>query len=585
MHRRVNRIKINKLYSDPEVFNPIIFHDGVNIILGEKSDSKTVRGRKTNGVGKSLSIEFLNFCLLKKYKDSRVSLIPDNILGSSVNLMLDIEIGQTKLTLIRNKQNQEKPSIKKNSKLINFENLDDAQAFLKDLTFIDLKSEPVPSFRSLISPLIRDERSEFKDILECFDVSKKILIDLTPHLYFLDISLDVYKKTNETVKKIEEKKTIAKNTKKEVTDGNQKKISEVKAELNSLDDELSKINEAIESFKSNEAFNTIEKDLIQLEDLLDTLRKKQKAIKYEYNKIKTLPKPERIDNNEIEILYNQFKKGLGEVVVRSLEEAIIFKSKVGEFQNTLVNQRALELQEELNEITEEIRNLDDKYSEKLRVFDQKGVLKNLKVSLKIYDQKNTEFAKLKALYNEYESAIKDKKTLMLKKSNEILELDDLIESNSNLLDSFLSTLLNVHDFIMGNKECSFTVETVNKNTTKKIIEIEMRIFDDGSHSVDRTKVFIYDMALLFNEYTRKRHPSFLIHDNIFDVDQDTLVQSLNFLADRETKHLDFQYIITLNRDKIENEEKLNIINLDIESHKVASFTKETKFLHRDYQEK
>jgi len=585
MHRRINRIKIKKLYSDPEVFKPITFHDGVNIILGEKSDSKTVRGRKTNGVGKSLSIELLNFCLLKRYKDSRVSLIPDNVLGASVNLILDIEIGQTELTLIRNKQNQEKPSIKKNSKLINFENLDDAQAFLKDLIFIDLKAEPVPSFRSLISPLIRDERSEFKDILECFDVSKKIPVDLTPHLYFLDISLDVYKKTKETVRKIEAKKAIAKNTKKEVTDGNQKKISEVKAELNSLDDELSKINEAIESFKSNEAFNTIEKDLIQLEDLLDTLRKKQKAIKYEYNKIKTLPKPERIDNDEIEILYDQFKKGLGEAVVRSLEEAISFKSKVEEFQNTLVNQRALELQEELNEITEEIRNLDDKYSEKLRVFDQKGVLKNLKVSLKIYEQKSNEFAKRKALYNEYENAIKEKKTLMLKKSNEISELDELIESNSDLLDSFLSTLLNIHDFIMGNKECSFTIETVNKSTTKKIIEIDMRIFDDGSHSVDRTKVFIYDMALLFNEYTRKRHPGFLVHDNIFDVDQDTLVQSLNFLADQETKHLDFQYILTLNRDKIENEEKLNIINLDIESHKVASFTKHSKFLQQDYQEK
>jgi hypothetical protein len=65
-------------------------------------------------------------------------------------------------------------------------------------------------------------------------------------------------------------------------------------------------------------------------------------------------------------------------------------------------------------------------------------------------------------------------------------------------------------------------------------------------SVDRTKVFIYDMALMINSHTKVRHPLFLIHDNIFDVDQDTLVESLNYLAERETDGIDFQYILTLN---------------------------------------
>ena len=113
---------------------------------------------------------------------------------------------------------------------------------------------------------------------------------------------------------------------------------------------------------------------------------------------------------------------------------------------------------------------------------------------------------------------------------------------------------------------------------------DMRTYDDGSHSVERTKVFIYDMALLFNEHTRVRHPKLLIHDNIFDVDQDTLVQSLNFLKIQEEKFDDFQYILTLNRDKIENEERRKLIQLDIPGHKIASFTKQNKFLKKDYKE-
>lgn len=585
MDRIVNRIKINKLYSEPEIFEPVVFSDGVNIILGEKSNATTGNGRKTNGVGKSMSIEFINFCFLKQFNDSRIKLIPEDVLHEDVYIKLDIEIGMHKLTMMRNKKNESKPIIKKDEEKIYFEKLDDAQMFLKGLIYSNLNGEIVPSFRSLIAPLIREERSEFKNILECYNVSKKIPIDFKPHLFFLNILLEAYKNTQETVKRIEEVKSLANNAKKEVTDNNRKKIGDVKAELNSLEDEIKKMNDAIESLKSNEAFNSIEKDLLKLEDLLDKLRKRQKATRYEYNKIKSLPKPEEIENDEIEMLYNQFKSGLGDMIVKTLEETVKFKTKVEEFQRALINQRAIELQDELYNIAEDIRKLDDEYSAKLKIIDQKGVLKNLKSSLNIFNQKNTEYSKMKGLYDEYEKAEKEKKSLYLKKSQEILVLDNVIEENKSVLDSFLNTLLEIHEYIMGNKECSFTIDTVNKKTSKKTISIDMRIFDDGSHSVDRAKVFIYDMALMFNQYTRKRHPGFLIHDNIFDVDQDTLVQSLNFLAHQENRYQDFQYILTLNRDKIEHEERLQQIKLDIENHKVATFTKKSKFLGQNYQEK
>ena len=44
------------------------------------------------------------------------------------------------------------------------------------------------------------------------------------------------------------------------------------------------------------------------------------------------------------------------------------------------------------------------------------------------------------------------------------------------------------------------------------------------------------------------------------------------------------YILTLNRDKIENEEKKKLIKLDISKHTVGTFTKEKKFLRCNYQE-
>ncbi|MBP2029065.1 uncharacterized protein YydD (DUF2326 family) [Acetoanaerobium pronyense] len=585
MDKEINRIRINRLYSESNIFDEIIFHDGINLILGEKYDNATITGRKTNGVGKSMSIEFLDFCFLNDYKNSRINKIPESVVPMEENIILDLEIGHERITIKRNRKNESMPLLIRNGKSVTFDKLTDARNYLSELIFNKLNGKSVPSFRNILSILMRDERSEFIDILKCHELTKSIPIDLTAHLYMLGIEIESYQKTIKTIKEIENITKVITRNKNELTEGKTKKIADVQAELNSLDDELEKMELAIENFKSNEAYDSIEKDLLELEDNLDKLRKRQKVLRHEYDKIKRLPKPEEIDDVEIELVYNQFKSDLGSAIVKSLNEVVGFKNQVEEFQRMLINQKAYEVEAQLNEIADRIRILDDEYSEKLKIIDTKGVLQNLKVSLRIYQNKKDESAHTKYLFDEYENNTKQKKNLALRKSQEIMEIDDLLEKNKSNIKGFIATILDIHENIMGNKECSFSVQTINKARIKVPVDISMRIFDDGSRSVNRTKVFIYDMALLFNDHTRIRHPLFLVHDNIFDVDQDTLVQCLNYLKKQEEKYQEFQYILTLNRDKIENEEKAKLVKLDVNAKVVAAFTKKDKFLKKDYQEK
>lgn len=585
MDKEINRIRINKLYTENNIFDEIAFHDGVNLILGEKCNDTTIPGRKTNGVGKSMSIEFLDFCLLNKYKNSRIFKIPENVVPFEEDIILDLEIGTNQITIKRNRKNENTPQIIRNGKKVSFEKLEDAHTYLMDLLFNRLGGKSVPSLRNIFSILMRDERSEFADILKCHEQTKRIPDDLTTHLYLLGIPIESYRKTLKTIKDIEAVSKIITKNRNDLTGGKNKKIADVKAELNSLDDELEKMGLAIENFKTNEAFDSIEKDLSELENELEQLRKKQKVLRYEYNKIKRMPKPEEIDDAEIELVYNQFKSNLGSVIVKSLNEVVGFKNKVEEFQRMLINQKARELEKQLNEIAERIRICDDEYSEKIKIIDKKGILKNLKTSLKIYESKKDSYSHTNYLFDEYEKNSKYKKALALRKAQEIMEIDEIIEENKLRIKNFTKTLSNIHEDIMGNKECSFTLQTIDKSKSKTPVEISMRIEGGGSHSINRTKVFIYDMALMFSECTRSRHPLFLIHDNIFDVDQDTLVQCLNYLFKQEEKHQDFQYILTLNRDKIEHEERAQLIKMNINSHTVATFTKENKFLKKNYQEK
>ena len=585
MGKEISRIRLNRLYSESNIFEEISFHDGVNIILGEKYDDSSVKGRKTNGVGKSMSIEFLDFGFLNDYEKSRIAKIPKEVFPLEENVILDLDIGDEAITIKRNRKQADQPVIIREGRTVSFDKLQDAREYQTGLIFPKLNGKKVPSFRNLFSILMRDERSEFTDIIKCHDLTKKIPDDLSAHLFLLGFSLEAYKNTLETIKEIEAVNTVIAKDKKELTQEGKKKISDVKAELNALEDELQKLEDAIESFKTNETFDSMEADLIELEDLLDQLRKRQKALRYDYEKIRKMPKPEQIDDREIELVYNQFKSELGNAVVKSLNEVVGFKNKIEEFQRTLVNQKAKELESQLKSIAEQIRVLDDEYSEKLKVIDKKGVLKNLKVSLKIYEAKKDSISHTKFLFDQYEKNEKKKRMLNLQKTQQLMEIDSEIEQNKEIMDDFIDTILEIHESIMGNKECSFSLQTVDKARKKTPVELTLRIYDDGSHSVDRTKVFIYDMALLFNQYTRDRHPLFLVHDNIFDVDQDTLVQCLNYIYKQEEQYQDFQYILTLNRDKIENEEQRKLIQMDIDEHQVAVFTKEKKFLGRNYQEK
>ena len=577
MGKEINRIRLNRLYSENNIFEEITFHDGVNIILGEKYDDRSVKGRKTNGVGKSMSIEFLDFCFLNDYEKSRIVKIPKEVFPVEENVILDLDIGQETVTIKRNRKQADKPILIREGKTVSFDKIQDARDYLTGIIFSKLNGKKVPSFRNLFSILMRDERSEFTDIIKCHDLTKKIPDDLSAHLYLLGFSLEAYKNTIETIREIEAVSTVLTKEKKELTQDGKKKISDVRAELNALEDELQKLEDAIESFKTNESFNAMEADLIELEDLLDQLRKRQKALRYDYEKIRKMPKPEQIDDREIELVYNQFKNDLGNAIVKSLNEVVGFKNKIEEFQRMLVNQKAKELESQLKNIAEQIR--------KLKVIDKKGILKNLKVSLKIYEAKKEATSNTKFLFEQYQKNEKKKRMLNLQKTQQLMEIDDEIEQNKKIIDDFTDTILQIHEFIMGNKECSFSIQTIDKARRKTPVELTLRIYDDGSHSVDRTKVFIYDMALLFNQYTRDRHPLFLVHDNIFDVDQDTLVQCLNYLYKQEEQYQDFQYILTLNRDKIESEEQRKLIQMNIDEHQVAVFTKKKKFLGRDYQEK
>lgn len=572
-------IKINKLYSEPEIFTPISFDFGVNIIMGEKSE----KTNKKIGVGKSVCIEFINFCLLKRISDSRLNLIPKKnaeIIDSQIKL--DLDFNNKRVVISRSISKHDQVSIQIDNKQIHFDKLEDASEYLGNLYFEDYSASAKRlSFRSLLQPIIRDERSEFKDLIKCFDTNKSIPSDFSPHLFFLNVGLEKYteiKNVNDVLKK---KNTFYAETKKLVTNNNEIKIQDAKAHLNELESEVGKVNKAIENLKTNESFELIQEDLIKLEAKLADLRTKQQSIKFEIKQIDSFPKPESINENEIQIIFNQFKQGLGDLVEKSLEDLKDFKNKIDGFRNSIVNDRLTSLKSELSELNTIVRKLDEEYSQKISMIDNGGVLKDLKTSIRVFDEKNRELNNLRSLIQRYDESDRDKKKLEAEKAVLISDFEDELYKNEITLQSFKESILSIHEKIMGNREAHFEVKTTKNQS---VVDFIMRTDDDGSHSTERMKVFIYDISLMLNEYTRINHPRFLIHDNIFE-DDDSIEKSLNFLFDfNEKAPNEFQYIVTLNSDLIESASRNAKLKFEVDELKRAAFTKDNRFLRIKYNE-
>ncbi|MFA6554209.1 MAG: DUF2326 domain-containing protein [Candidatus Paceibacterota bacterium] len=584
-------ITIRRLSFEPKEFNKkelksIEFDRGLNFIVGEKSENieNKKEREKMNGVGKSLLIEAINYCFLKRADESRITKIPDISLNPKIYICLDIEVESKnrirKVTIKRNRVENDPIIIVVDDDEKTFDKLEEAKKYLSYLLLDDTNPDK-PSFRSLLSILIREEDSLYSDILKPHRSSSVSSFEdlLKPHFYLFQINLDIIEK----IKKVSQD---LKNVSKTTADLRQDfrnagiEVKEVASHINELKDSIEKLNLAIEELHPSEGMVQLKDRLndlqIQLEKLVTTKASKEYLVK----KIKSLPQLEKINTKQVQIIYNHFKTGLGDMVQKSFDQVVEFKKQVDDFQNTLMGEKLKELNVEITAVDEQISRIDNEIAKIYSKTEAKEVINGIKEAVKLEREKNMELEKLSQTYEILQAKISQQKSLKKKKEGLIEELEQTIFKIQSTVSAFEDDLKKMHDYIAGNKHCQFQIN-VNESSAS-FVEFDYRIKLDGSSGINRIKTFIYDTLLMVNKITSERHPKFLIHDNIFaSTGRDDMVRSLNYLFNLSKKH-QFQYILTINKDEFESIQK--DFEFDIEKVKKAEFTRAKPFLGFEYSE-
>ncbi|WLE97179.1 MAG: hypothetical protein QTN59_21210 [Candidatus Electrothrix communis] len=189
--------------------------------------------------------------------------------------------------------------------------------YLTSLTFGTTSTNESPSFRSMLGPLIRDEKSEFKSIIKCFDTDKRIPPNYEPHLYLLGVNPAPYNQAGQLFRDLDKIRAAKSKVKENIEILTGKNVSEAKADLNDLKNQVEKTQKDIDQLENIEGFDIVKSEIIELEDIIEEKHTRQEVLKSELSKIQLFKGDNYIDEDEVADLYNQFKDGLGDLIKKN----------------------------------------------------------------------------------------------------------------------------------------------------------------------------------------------------------------------------------------------------------------------------
>ncbi len=584
-------IELKKLYLESQsgkaTFQDIEFHSGLNIILGEESRDNYDKNQqfKTNGVGKSLIVEVIDYCLLADLKTSRLNKLPIDLLDDRDLFCLDlVSIRSDKTTNITIKRNRlhsgSQVFITTDGDEVEYSDLTDARLYLEQ--FFVLKLTPdAPSLRSILSIIIRKEDTLYGDIFYTDSESKRYNYSdlIKPHMYLFDVNLELIKQVKITKNELKETKKLITAVRKDFKLMNVTE-KDVKSHINDLQDKISNFNTAITTLEPSDAIEQKKIELASLQDELRQLTTDKTSKEMFLKKINSLPKAKKVDTEQVRFVYNSYKQGLGDLVAGSFDEVVQFRREIEQYQEQLSVDKQKEIGGEIQQLNAKIRDLRLRVSDIYKIFNVTEKVDDLTKAIEIQQSSKRDLDLLSTKYGFFN----EKKALKQELERKLIDVFDALDANifelQKTVNSFEDDLKQLHEAVAGNKKCQFEI-IVNKDNDK-YIQANYRIDLDGSAGINRLATFMYDFLLMTNRRTSVRHPGFLIHDNIFPLtSRDDMVKSLNYVYESESLSA-FQYIVTLNKDEFES--RINDLAFGYKDKTIKVLTRQNKLLGKDYSE-
>ena len=543
-------MKINNIQANKSSFHDTTFNESLSVILADVTEESTDKDSR-NGLGKTLLVEIINFCLGSGVSDSL-----DKQELQSWAFMLDVEIAGANFTFNRSLDNSnmvtvsgdlENWPIKTDEDSLTIK-VDDFKRILGVKIFGVSREDDKPnqlSYRNLMSYFMRTDATAFVDPFKYFAGEKATTVQMA-NAYLLGLNDDY----SYSFYKIEKKKKLLADLEKAATSGMLDdftgNMGELEAQRVRIQQKLNQLKERVAAFRVHDEYYAIQDEAdnytSEIHQLLNEINLHEQAVQqYEDN----IRQEQDITVDEVKNIYSDAGIYFNDNLQKKLEE-------IQEFHKVVVLNRAQYLKDEikrLKALTKEkkqtVESLSVKKESAMGVLSSHGALDE-------FSQLQNRVTFLQQQYDEVTSRIDKLIEFNNGMSRIAIEIEELRQAMQK---DYVERRAHIDEAIAifnNNSEALYSEPgTLSISITNTGYKFSVDILRASSGGVSNMKVFCYDLLIAEIASRLRGRPVPLIHDSrIFDgVDERQIAKALK-LAYTKAKECGFQYICTINSDDV-----------------------------------
>lgn len=536
-------MRLISLTANEPSFKPVFFNrTGLTLIVGKHGTAKKTDLKKTyNGVGKSLLITLIDYCLgsnKNKHFDTHLTDWAFTLVFEHAGLTHQVTRTPCELKLMYDEKTITLEKYKEN---------------LCQIGVFEMPSEQIPylTLRTLLPFFVRASNSSY---VEC----ERPQIKWKPYQSILSQSFLLGLDYHRVVQKHDQKKNLDTQTEladryKKDTDLREFYLGEKNAEV-----ELIELSTQIDKLEADLASFRVAENYAERQEKADFIHQKLATLSNEsvvYQNLVSDLTLSLIDNpdvspEQVTSVYTEAMVSLPELVVKRLSDVQAFHQRLRE-------NRAKRLGHELSAAELQLADLAEQASRFRNELDSELQFLNAHRALDEYSENSAKLSELRG----QEQRIRDYTQLLTQYTEEAQKIraemaqttvgtSEYLKSERALLTKLFDRFREYSKELYGLVPAGLTVKN-NDGDNQCRFDIDVHIQNDAGDGINQAKIFCYDFLLLT---LKQRHSmEFLIHDSRLYAHLDPRQRfSLFRLADRVTREMNMQYIATVNEDMIDS---------------------------------
>ena len=248
-------------------------------------------------------------------------------------------------------------------------------------------------------------------------------------------------------------------------------------------------------------------------------------------------------------LYDEVGLLLPDTVTRRFDE-------VAEFHASVIRNRQFFLRSELESTKNQLRSVEEEIhrvdAERAKVMD----LLEQSMALETFRAAEADLSRLESSIADLEQRLKQAEALaegQLRLKAMSLQAETALRAErserASLLDDAMALFSRLGEEIYDDRSVSLLIEP----TKEGVLKVVPKIDGDASTGISEVKIFLLDIVCLISAIRIGRAPRLLVHDSLlYDSMDDRQVASCLNIGARLADEHGFQYIVTMNSDRLES---------------------------------